>query len=253
MKRANLFSRSLNVALVLVAFSFFGAAWLMSSKTFAGRSSTLRIEPLTSVPTSRGITGRRVIQFRGGQCVVFRHPLHSHRPDDVWQAFAKGHEALEPYEVPPEDPWYVAPDDVGQLSTFNCATFAIGESIGLTTSDWLEPYVDSAAQGVSPTAVVLEHFYGLVATHPLEQADWEKLDSIPEILDGDVLVLVHRMKNEAEIAHLGKMIKTPGGNRVVSKMGYGPFVQGSIRRTAQQFEGHFNEIQFFRAKPASGR
>jgi hypothetical protein len=126
-----------------------------------------------------------------------------YQTDSVWQEFTRGDESLEPFQMRSGDRWHVASDDRGKLSTFNCATYAIGEAIGLASDDWLEPFVDSAAEGTSPAGIVLEHFYDRVGRWRLVDVDWGKLGSLPSLQADDVLVLVQRSDGDSEIIHMG--------------------------------------------------
>lgn len=231
-------------ALAMIAFVL-----LAVNSTIAGRSrGHWTSESLAPVPTTIGISGRRVFRFRGGECVVLRPPIDlvSEEEDQRYRGTDEETELVR-HTLPTDSRWRVDPNRPEELTTFNCATFAIGDAIGLSRADFLDPRSASFTNKQNPAHVLLQEFYQRLATYSLAEVNWSQLDQLESLRDNDVVVFAIHGTDE-EYVHLGKIIKWQGHNRMLSKMGRGPIVRGTLQRTAQAYEGRFNEIQIYRRR-----
>jgi hypothetical protein len=149
--------------------------------------------------------------------------------------------------LPPGSGWRTDPNRPEEDTTFNCATFAIGDVIGLSRSDFLTPQAVSFTNMQNPAHVLLQEFFYCLATYPLAEIKWHELDRLETLSDNDVVVFATHGSSE-EYVHLGRIAKWQGRNRMLSKMGRGPIVRGTIERTAQAYEGRFDEIQIYRRR-----
>lgn len=201
---------------------------------------------LDPAPTPIGYSGRTSFRFSRGECIVLRPPIELVGEDD-WQLYngVDEEKGLVRHILPVGDRWHVESNRPEQLTTFNCATFAIGEVIGLTRADYLNPQAASFLNGQNPAHILLQEFYSRYATYPLAGINWQQLDEIATLQENDVVVFATG-GSDREYVHLGKITKWKGRNRMVSKMGRGPIVRGTIKTTAKIYEGRFNEIQIYR-------
>ena len=230
-----------------LAVIFFAA--LAVSSAIAGRQrKQLTPETLSPVPTSTGISGRRLFRFRRGECIVLRPPIELVSEEEQQRYGDTDDETGLVREVlPPDSRWRVASDRPEEQTTFNCATFAIGDVIGLSRADFLTPQAVSLTNMQNPAHILLEEFFYRVTTVPLAEIKWQDLDRLKSLRDNDVVVFANHGSNE-EYVHLGRIAKWQGRNRMISKMGRGPIVRGTIQRTAQAYEGRFDEIQIYRRR-----
>ena len=205
-------------------------------------------ETLAPIPTPIGISGRRLFRFRGGECIVLR-PQIELLSEEEQQRYRGTDEETELVRqvLLPGSRWHVEPNRPEELSTFNCATFAIGDVIGLSRADFLDPRAVSFTNMQNPAHVLLEEYFYCLATYPLAEIKWHELDKLESLSDNDVIVFAtHGLSRE--YVHLGRIAKWQGRNRMISKMGRGPIVRGTIQRTAQVYEGRFDEIQIYRRR-----
>lgn len=204
------------------------------------------VESMAPVPTPIGISGRTMFRFRDGECIVIRPPVAFVSEEEQRRYRGTDEETeLVRHALPPGSRWRTNPNHPEEQSSFNCATFAIGEVVGLSRLDFLEPRAVSYTNMQNPAHVLLQEFFSCVGTYPV--AEVNQLDELESINDNDVVVFAsHGI--ETEYIHLGKIAKANGSNWMVSKMGRGPIVRGTIQRTAQTYEGRFDEIRIYRRR-----
>lgn len=207
-----------------------------------------KAETLAPIPTPIGISGRRLFRFHRGECIVFRPPTELVSEDEQQRYRGTDEETeLVPQVLPIGSRWRTEPNRPEEQTTFNCATFAIGDVIGLSRADFLEPRAVSFTNRQNAAHVLLQEFYYCLATHPLAEINWHELDQLESLSDNDVVVFATHGSSE-EYVHLGRIAKWQGRNRMTSKMGRGPIVRGTIQRTAKAYEGKFDEIQIYRRR-----
>ncbi len=219
------------------------------NNTLAGRiRKATAAEALAPVPTQLGISGRRLFRLRHGECIVLRPPIELMSDEEHQRYLGTDEEAdLVRHVLPPDSVWYVEPNRLEEQSTFNCATFAIGDVVGLSRADFLDPRAASFTNNQNPAYVLLQEFFRCLATYPVAEVNWDELDRLDSFKDDDVVVFATRGSDE-EYVHLGRIAKWEGRNRMISKMGRGPIVRGTIERTAQAYEGRFDEIRIYRRR-----
>ncbi|WP_145385014.1 hypothetical protein [Stieleria neptunia] len=224
-------------------------AVLAVNSAIAGRQrKDLAVETLPPIPTPIGYSGRRLFRFPGGECVVLRPPIELVSEEEQQRYRGTDAESELVREVlPPDSRWRVAPHRPEDESTFNCATFAIGDVIGLSRADFLITQAVSCTNNQNPAHVLLQEYFYSLATYPLAGIEWDELDRLESLGDNDVVVFAIHGSND-EYVHLGKIAKWRGRNQMVSKMGRGPIVRGTIQRTAQAYAGKFDEIQIYRRR-----
>ena len=83
---------------------------------------------------------------------------------------------------------------------------------------------------------------------PVDQVDWNHLETDGTLRDEDVVAFSIAQNGKTEFVHFGKIIQQDGRNRLISKLGLGPIVIGSLENTAAEYEGQFSELQIYRKK-----
>lgn len=203
-------------------------------------------EDLAPIPTPLGICGRRLYRFEHGDCIVLRQPVKLFIDEDRLRYSGTDEDnELVRQQMPISDRWYTDPNQPEEQTTFNCATFAIGDVIELDRHDFLTPESVSFTNYQNPVDVLLREFYYEVESYSLESVDWKQLERLDSLEENDVVVFGYRNRNDS-FAHLGKIQKLNGRNRMISKMGQGPIVRGTLQATADVFSGSFEEIRIYR-------
>ncbi|QDT11978.1 hypothetical protein [Planctomycetes bacterium K23_9] len=231
------------------ALAMIAVVVLAMNSAIAGRNGKYpEMEFLAPIPTPIGISGRKLFRLRNGECIVIRPPIEFVSTEEQQRYSGTDEETeLVPQVLPLDSPWRTDPSRPEDQTTFNCATFAIGDVIGLSRADFLEPRAVGFTNGQNPAHILLQEFYDRLATYPVADVDWSELDKLESLIDDDVVVFANHGSDEAYI-HLGKISKSNGRNRMISKMGRGPIVRGTIERTVQVYEGRFDEIQIYRRR-----
>ena len=134
-------------------------------------------------------------------------------------------------------------DDASQLTTFNCATYALGDVTELTKTDWLELRPTSWTKGLNPTSLILDSYFSRIATFPWSP-DLPTSVETDSLEPGDVVVFVAPQG----YCHLGKVYELESGNTLVSKLGTGSLVRGSISATANYYARQVTAIQVYRRR-----
>lgn len=122
---------------------------------------------------------------------------------------------------------------------FNCHAMAIGASVGVTPSDWLEGLASPATLGQNPTGLLLDRYYELL--HSTAPHD----DSICDaIVDNNVFVVCD--SKSSHFIHSG-IVRFIGDQLVaISKFGEGPILLTSIELIKEFYAGQFDEVRWYR-------
>ncbi|KAA5546172.1 hypothetical protein FYK55_04560 [Roseiconus nitratireducens] len=222
---------------------------LAVNSAIAGRQRRYPVpETLAPIPTPIGVSGRRLFRFGEDECVVIRPPVELVGEVERQQYLGADEETdLVRQVLSPGNRWHTDPSRPEEQTTFNCASFAIGDVIGLSRADFINPRAVAFTNMQNPARVLLQEYFYRLETYPLAAVEWDELDTLESLGDDDVVVFATHGKDD-EYVHLGKIAKVHGRNRMVSKMGRGPIVRGTIQRTAQEYEGRFDEIQIYRRR-----
>lgn len=198
------------------------------------------------------IVRRSVIHLNAGECVLIEPPPQYLSLADIQKQLIGNPDSdqdnLELYRALPDSLWDIAPADRSDYSTFNCATFAIGENVGLGRNDWLEPLPTDWSHGISPAQVVLDEFYQLIATYSLQADGLTQLDHSTRWIDGDVVVFFNE-RVAGGLLHFAKLETSGHGIRLVGKLGRGPIVRGTLTQTASRFQNEFTQVRVYRRRP----
>lgn len=251
--------RHLTTVLVLVTAMLGG--WLLSlishwaelPVAHETRKANVTRTSLGLVRSPQGVTRLWVFQLPHSDCIVHEPARKVVTFEDESNDYFGDPDSPDDDLMPCLDPgerWRVSPNDPSDLSTFNCATFAIGETIGLTKTQWLEPIAVEWTRGRSSARVVLDNFYDLILTVPLEDGCWQSIESSPLVQHDDVIAFVSNQHADGFV-HLGKIRKDSDSVVMVSKLGSGPIVEGSIRSSALRFRGEILETRIYRLRPES--
>lgn len=217
----------------------------------AGPVAYLRT-PLDPVRIDGRIVGRVATQLPDAQCIVLRYPMQFPTPEarlDVEKGDPnRDDDDLELLVIDPNNRWYVDPNHPEQLTTFNCATFALGEKIGLTRSDWLETVSTDWTNDTCPTQVVLDCFYTIHAVYSADDLDCRTLDTSDGLNTGDIITFVKRGHSVNHI-HLCLVQKVGKRNLLIGKLTTGPIVSGTFCATFQHYRVLFDEVRIYRERP----
>lgn len=215
--------------------------WSVSS----GEISMVRLE--------QGYIRRFRLQLPQGECVVLKPAIQflslQDEQDQLMGDPNTPEDDIEKHQEDPDSRWYAA--DRSELTTFNCATYALGRSIGLSKSDWLEPAGTNWTDGRSPAAAVLHNYYEWLATYPVSDPAWKTLESSSLFRRGDVVAFVGN--KQGEFVHFGRIAMLHGRRTLVSKMGSGPIVRGTVHQTARNLRVPVTEVRVYRLRVSSTR
>jgi hypothetical protein len=194
-----------------------------------------------------GIAGRSIVKLPTGDCVVMHVPP-TFLTVEYLNALLPGESGsqvhgLTIYQEPADSPWHVPANDPSQLSTFNCAAYALGDASGLTKSDWLELRTASWTNGLNPSLQMLESHFQLVTT-VTSPAQTSRLVDLGDLKPGDVLAFLAPQG----FSHFAKVRPSERGNILVSKLGGGPLVSGSIDDTIKHYASMVSSIQIYRQR-----
>lgn len=131
-----------------------------------------------------------------------------------------------------------------RATTFNCATFALGDIVGLGPNDWIEPLARSDTLYTVPAQVILDSYCQLIAEYSTASADWQQLARDDGLLDGDILCFAFETAGTQSYVHMGKIRKVLGRNLLVSKLGVGPIAEMSLQLCAENYS--YDSVKIFR-------
>lgn len=142
----------------------------------------------------------------------------------------------------PDNRWYSGQDRGVCVSTFNCGTFAVGDLIPLTPSDWLgtDPTTDGRP---TPLAVILDSFFDVIRELTVADAMSEsEFKQDRQLRDGDVVTFEVESNETRPIfrrfTHAGRLQSRDGVNRLLSKFGgFGPVALTNLRFPQRMFPG----------------
>lgn len=211
-------------------------------------------QELEPTRTHRGLTGRSVLLCPAGNCIVMHYSLRADFEPNTKQILEKDTPNGSVASVFRQDgnQWSMAWVDTP--TTFNCCTFAVGDYLGLTPRDWIEPRPHAVTYFTNPMQVILDSYFRLVKSYPRSALDWSKIAEDDSLREDDVLCFwlgSTQSRNPGrevwpEIVHAGKVRKRAGQNWLLSKIRSGPIVLATIRATAAQFDDQFDEIRIYR-------
>lgn len=216
------------------------------------------VEPLTwyrmdSLHSLRGITGRSMAMLPTGLCIVMHYPP-SAAPAISNDTFLLGDPA-----TPDDDGAVVTThrgywegkvsDSQNDQTRFNCVTFALGETLGLTSRDWIEPLARVETAYSMPAQVILDSYYERIAAYSGESPDWGEIETDTRLTDEDVFCYVLEQDGRPKLfAHMGKIQLWNGKHMLVSKLGYGPIVRCTLKSCGDAYAGQFTTLQVYRKR-----
>jgi hypothetical protein len=153
----------------------------------------------------------------------------------------------EIYREPEGSYWYDDLHDVDQcIPTFNCVTYAVGESAGLTIADYVPTSAGDATEGTHPVRVILESYYVRRESWDPALRPWNEFESDSNFAEGDVVCFVNESRQD--FVHMTRVSKVEGKNRLVGKLGAGPVVRTSPDTIAAMYQGTFDRVEVYRRK-----
>lgn len=191
-----------------------------------------------------------------GKCVLFKKTQRINKPGDL-EAFDKFLAATGVRVVEAkDDPWCTDPSgapwkkgDRGNPS-FNCHSFSVGNTAGLTPADWLEGVSAPATEGTNPMQVFLDSYFRLIKTYDPAKQKPGDIEADTDVTEGDLLVFTAKDGEKLFHVHSGKLAKREGKWVMTAKLGEDfPVVAGSIEAVSSPYAGKFNEVRLYRAKP----
>lgn len=207
----------------------------------------LWIEP---VRTATGIMGRSILVCPSGDCVIFHFPPVWTDTTDLDSFIESVPEDLakeiEVYDDP-SNPWCRAGMTEVTSNMFNCCTFAVGDVVGLSPRDWINPGPNGDTYYTAPMQVILDSYFARVKMYAIPTVDWRRLEQDVAIHPGDVVCFMKTRDRGPQLVHAGKIRRSQGKNELVSKLGVGPIVRSSLRAVAAEFADDTNEIWIYRA------
>lgn len=243
-----------------------GCSGSAAPQTQAGKSpDALERRFLPSLRMNWGFTARSVLSCPAGDCIVLHHPLKFVRTKGVRDGQFVDDYEQEMNVLLTGDPntsdddgeiIYLRPDEWsteealgGTQVTYNCCTYAIGEVVGLSESDWISPNALDATDFTVPMQVLLDSYFQLIRSEDLTEIDWRRLESDPSFKDGDIFCLVYTKAGRQQFTHAGKILPKSGRNWFVGKLGRGPVIRSSLAAVGEIYEGQFEKICVYRRLP----
>ena len=189
-------------------------------------------QELPAVRLESGIAGRTLINLPDGPFVVLHYPPVQ-SPD---AKLAQGTREVVPKEITDfrSSMKLVAYPDA---TTFNCVTFALADTLDLTEHDWVEPFPKDSTYFTDPTRIALSSYCELIFASDAGQIDWEHLENLDFLEDGDIVQFSKSVGSEFVTLHMGRIHKVNSKNEMFSKLGIGPIVSSSIRFGMDTFSG----------------
>lgn len=205
-----------------------------------------QLRRMDSIQTGRGLVGRSVISCPAGECIILHYPL---RPltEEQRSDYVNTRTMREGRLAETVSPLWSPASSFGSVNgTFNCCTYAVGDVLGLSSSDWLAPNASGDTEDTVPMQIVLDSYYSVVRSYPGPKIDWESIQEDGDLRDDDVLCFVNTSAAKDEYAHVGRIRKRDSANWLVSKLGVGPIVESPIEATGSDFAGQFNDVRIYR-------
>jgi hypothetical protein len=209
---------------------------------------------LDAIVTAMGVTGRSVLDCPAGKCILLHYPpveLEAPELSAVLESDPASSE--DDGELFEEDGnrWCSAAAKGANLSTFNCCTFAVGDIVGLTPADWVNPVASGNTDDTNPMEILLDSYFQCVKVYPGPTVNWQAIERDQDLHVHDVLCFVQVEPSASQFVHVGKVLPNKGINWLVSKFGCGPLVKASIAATGEHFSGHWTEVRVYRSKGKS--
>lgn len=205
----------------------------------SGKISTVDRVAISPLSIARGSAiARSLVKCPAGECVIRHVPLP---PVDIsaFAAFRQNDFGRIVFE--PDNPWYAGQNTGKCAATFNCGTFAVSDFVEFTPNDWLEtaPTFDGFP---TPIAVVIDSYFEPVCEFAMSAAlQNETYETDKRLRDGDIVGFELRPR-EADrtrrmFKHVGRVKRSEGVNRLLSKFGQGPIVLSDLRFADRMFPG----------------
>lgn len=184
---------------------------------------------LPTIRTDAGIAGRSALTLAEGLCVVMHFPPSttpgppvdgSQLPTAEFIELQKSEMRLLPY---------------GNVTTFNCVTFALADELQLEPTDWIEPFPRASTFYTDPAQTALDSAFGLVTEFATANCNWDELEHDPQILHGDVICYRQQVGDHGVIVHMGRICDSHEKHWVLSKIGVGPIIETSMAYCAETF------------------
>ena len=195
----------------------------------------------------QGLAGRSSVPLPNGQCIILHCPMKFLSYGEMIARLGgdpnTAKDDLHLFREPVNSRWHVSRYDLSDLSTFNCATYALGDAIGLSKSDWVEPLATSWTGMQSSAKAILDDCFVLIESHDADGESWQTLETSPTSQHHDVVAF---LDEERGYAHFGRISKVGQQSTLVSKLGTGPIVHGTTQRTSLRVSGTFDKVQLFR-------
>jgi hypothetical protein len=207
--------------------------------------------PIDPVVTAMGLTGRSVLECPTGRCIILHYPPADLEPPDLSQVLDSDPNSTEDngevyFEL--ASPWCAPAVTDAALSTFNCCTYAVGDIVGLTPGDWINPVPDGNTDNSNPMQILLDSYFRRVKVYQDPTADWEGIERDQDLRRDDVLCYVQTGEESVQFVHVGKVYPLNGKNWLLSKFGCGPIVRAPISASGNHFSGHWTKVWVYRIK-----
>lgn len=217
---------------------------------------------LPSLRMSWGFTARSVISCPAGECIVLHHPPKFVRT----KGFIDG-QLIDDYEremnilligdpdtsdddgeilSDKPDEWSTADAIGGMMVTHNCCTYAIGDVVGLSESDWIAPNAFDATDHTVPMQILLDSYFELIRSAATTEIEWQRLDRDDSFEEGDIFCLVFTKGGQQQFTHVGKIQPERGRNWFIGKFGQGPVIRSTLSAVAEAYRGRFEGICVYR-------
>ena len=219
------------------------------SRTAASPTDARRLW-IDPIMTALGVTGRSYLVCPKGKCVILHYPPTEPEAPDLGNVLD-----LDP-DSPEDDgemycdeasPWCSVSATGSDLSTFNCCTFAVGDVVGLTPADWINPVSTGNTDDSNPMLILLDSYFIRVKAYAGPDLNWDAIENDDQLQENDVLCYVQTGEKAIEFVHAGKICKNKGHNWLVSKFGLGPLVKAPLRSAGSFFSGHFDVVWVYRS------
>ncbi|MFK7738547.1 MAG: hypothetical protein AB8B50_21155 [Pirellulaceae bacterium] len=197
-------------------------------------------EQLEAIHSGHGLTGRTYFSSNYGKIVLLHHPLQDVEAPDLDQLLGRNTPALADDGMIVKDStdlWVEAAEDCA--TSFNCCTYAVGEDLGLSPFDWVQPIATASTLMINPMQTILDSYYKIVIEHRLHSSKISEVcNSIADtddLIDDDVVCFTREAESSVRFLHAGRVKKKGSRNWLISKMGAGPIVLTTIELAAEHY------------------
>ena len=255
--------QTLTYPTMLAAVAFIGLCVLISGCGSSGTDIPERYS-IESMQGDFGLVGRSVIKCPAGDCILVHFPPEVAEFKSLNDGMTEGHtvdatvksilrlddaDSENDGEIMiPDARWGGAEADQVSFDTFNCCAFAVGDLLDLREGDWLNPAPRNTTNQTRPFQIVLDSYFREVLRASVYEIDWASLESSTAIHEGDLVCFSSTMKDLLEVVHVGVVQKRNGKNWLVSKIGLGPIVRGTMSATGKAYLLGWDVLVVYRQK-----